>query len=384
VSEAEAVGSVRTVTRMTTGRHAVLAVAFVSVGARVVSVVALYVDARHKGVSLSSVLTRFDGGYYQQIALHGYPTFLPSDAAGHTVQSDIGFFPLFPSVVRAVMAASGLGFVAAALLVNVLASTAAAALIFRIAQRELATLPGLVASSLWVVWPISFVLNLAYAEAMFSLLAAGCLALLLDRRYMAAGAVAALASATRPNGLVLAACCGVAFVLAKRRGERLVRPALGVLVAPAGIVAYFVYLWARTGHLDAWLRTESQGWHVRTDGGLDNITRVGRYIHDGRIDGLAVVAVVVVSFVLLILLLRDRAHPILVMYSIGIFALALTTRNDLSSTPRFVFVAFPILLPLARRTQRMPRLVIVGGLVASATVMALAGVFLTTRSHYPP
>jgi len=34
----------------------------------------------------------------------------------------------------------------------------------------------------------------------------------------------------------------------------------GIILAPAGIVAWFAYLWATTGSRLAWLHTEQQGW----------------------------------------------------------------------------------------------------------------------------
>ena len=54
---------------------------------------------------------------------------------------------------------------------------------------------------LFAVFPGSFVLSFAYAEAMFIVLAAVCFWYLLDERWVLAGLAAALAGATRPNGL---------------------------------------------------------------------------------------------------------------------------------------------------------------------------------------
>jgi hypothetical protein len=58
----------------------------------------------------------WDGGYYTAIARDGYPAHVPS-IGGHAAQSVLGFFPLYPLVIRAVSTASGLSINAAAILV---------------------------------------------------------------------------------------------------------------------------------------------------------------------------------------------------------------------------------------------------------------------------
>ena len=56
---------------------------------------------------------------------------------------------------------------------------------------------------LCALFPGSFVLSFAYSEALMLVLAAACLLMLADREWVAAGVFAALATATRPNGLAL-------------------------------------------------------------------------------------------------------------------------------------------------------------------------------------
>ena len=56
---------------------------------------------------------------------------------------------------------------------------------------------------LFAVFPGSFVLSFAYSEAPFIVFAASCLLLLLDEQWLLAGLAAALATATRPNGVAI-------------------------------------------------------------------------------------------------------------------------------------------------------------------------------------
>jgi len=354
----------------------------VTVASRGFCLLCIALASIHEHKALAAVLTRFDASYYRQIALHGYPATLPV-VHGHVVSNPVGFFPVFPALVAALMQL-GLPFVPAALLLNTVGAAVTVLLIDRVLRitvdrDDSARLTAM----LWVVQPTAFVLTLAYSEAVFSALAAGCLLALLRHRWLLAGILGLLASATRPSGLILAVCCLVVAVREVMK-DRNLTPLVAPLLAPFGVVAYFSYLWAHTGRTDAWFVTERQGWHVYFDGGIDNLHRVSKYVHQGRVDGLAVVLFVIVALALLVVLFVDRAHPLLLVYTTGLFLVAVVTRNDLSSVPRFLLPAFPLLLPIATRLRRVPTAVLVPLVSLLVVVMGGAGAFIATRAHYPP
>jgi len=70
----------------------------------------------------------WDGQWYEQIAEQGYPDGLPLTDTGRVDYNSWAFFPLFPAVVRLVMV-TGLPFVAAATVVNLLAAAGAVLLL---------------------------------------------------------------------------------------------------------------------------------------------------------------------------------------------------------------------------------------------------------------
>jgi len=363
-------------------RRRTLTLTLIAIATRAFCLLTIGVAAAHEHKTLNALLTRFDAAYYRQIAFHGYPAHLPM-VNGQVVSNPVGFFPMFPALV-AVLMRMGLPFVAATLLLNTVAACVAVVLIDRVIRATVdVEETAFLTAVMWVVQPTAFVLTLAYSEALFTALCAGCLLALLRGRWVVAGGLALLGSATRPSGLILAACCLVVAVPEAIK-HRKVRPLIAPVLAPLGLVAYFSYIWARTGRIDAWFVTERAGWHVYFDGGLDNMHRVAKYLHQGRIDGLAVVAFVVVALVLLVLLYVDRSSPLLLVYTTGFFLLAVVTRNDLSSVPRFLLPAFPLLLPLATRLRRLSTALLTVLLTLSGLVMGLAGAFITTRAHYPP
>jgi hypothetical protein len=136
------------------------------------------------------------------------------------------------------------------------------------------------AAVLVCVLPGSFVLSIAYAEALMLSLAVVCLLALLDRRWLLTWVAAGLATATRPNAVaLLPACLWAAARAIQRRGEcrAVVAPAL----APVGVVAFHVFLWWRTGRPDAWSLIQRNGWQERVDFGVGTLDRLGE-IAPGR------------------------------------------------------------------------------------------------------
>ena len=100
----------------------------------------------------------------------------------------------------------------AALFTNFVLGAAAIFLLGVLARRLYGQQVAAKAMVLGAMFPGSFVLSFAYTEALLLVLAMGCLWCLMSKRWVAAGLLAALGTATRPNGLALVLACAVALV----------------------------------------------------------------------------------------------------------------------------------------------------------------------------
>jgi Gpi18-like mannosyltransferase len=124
------------------------------------------------------------------------------------------------------------------------------------------------------VFPGSFVLSFAYAEALLLVLAVATLLLLLDQRWWWAGLTAAGATVTRPNGVALVVACLVAaIVTCRREHRRQPRAFAAVLLAPLGFVAFQLYLAQRTGEALVWFRVQRQAWEEGASFGWTAVTK---------------------------------------------------------------------------------------------------------------
>ena len=211
------------------------------------------------------VWAHFDATYYLGIADHGY-----SAGPGE----EWAFYPLYPTVVRALGYLGGGGHTAhvvAGLVVANLAGLVAAVLLHRLVRLDWGLGVARRASIYFAVTPLGFYLSAVYAESLFVLLAVATLLLTRQHRWIAAGVVAALAAATRPPGvmltLVLVAEVVVVVVAARRTGAAvpLLRPLVGIVLAPTGLVAFLAWGWIRTGDPLVTFAVNAHRWHREPD-----------------------------------------------------------------------------------------------------------------------
>ena len=207
---------------------------------------------------------RWDTAHYVAVAGLGYGH--PASPSAH---GGVGFFPLFPGLMRGAVelvgAAPTPGALAlAGIVIANLCFLAAVPLVAHLAAERLGPAAGRNAALLLCVSPFAFFFNAAYSESLFLLLAVAALSLAGRGRWWEAGAAAGLASGTRLVGLALLPAL---LLLAWRRGAGR-RDLLGVaLLAPAGCAGYFAYLAAAIGDPAAYFAAQATwgGWdeHVR-------------------------------------------------------------------------------------------------------------------------
>src|SRR5674476_609328 len=155
---------------------------------RLFDVALILIAARHqvdlpKGGTYGSVASNWDGQWYFSIATNGYPTSIPRDAAGHALQNQWGFYPVYPFIVGAIMRISGLSFMVVAPILSFLLGAAAVTVMFRVINQG----SGRFAASATVLLTCTYMaapaMQIAYTESLALLLVCSALLLLRNRRY---------------------------------------------------------------------------------------------------------------------------------------------------------------------------------------------------------
>jgi hypothetical protein len=354
---------------------------------RVITTFAIALAAMASRQSFQNVMTVWDGRWYVRIALHGYPHSVPQGdfyaGTGRQVQSSVAFFPLYSLLTRGLDRVLPGGADVAGVVLALLIGAAATVVVWMVADKVAGRQVADRAAVLFAFSPGAFVLSLVYAEGLLVLLSAGCLLALLERRWLLAGVLAALAGATRPNATaVMLACAWTAGVAIWQNREW--RAAVAPLLAPAGMLAFFVFLWWHTGETLIWFRVESQGWGERIDLGWSNLgvfaDVVTRPLYNPNKIVLAISMVSAV--VLLVILVRAKLPAILNVYALS--GLGLVLASHINARPRFIFVAFPVVIALAKTTIRRPTaFVVLTAIFAASTVMLTVFYGLHQHNYYP-
>lgn len=298
---------------------------------------------------------RWDSLWYVRVAegWYGYEVRLPDGG----VHSDLAFFPLLPALERALSEVSPLAPGDAGVLVSAVSSLAAAWALCLIGDRLYGRRAGICLAVLWAALPVGIVQSMAYSESLFTALAAWALWAVLSEtpgRWVWAGALAALAGLTRPVGAAVVAAVWIAALVELWRERR--RPdsrmVLGLLVAPLGWFAYFVWVGVRTGSVTGYLDVQGQ-WGNGFDGGWAFLGFIWEHLTGSVIGGLGLIVGVALVIWLYVLCVRQRQPLALLVYAGAVLVLALCAKGYFGSKPRLLMPAFPLLLPAAVALTRL-------------------------------
>ncbi len=301
------------------------------------------------GSFVMRTLTSWDGLWYLAISREGYPRSVVPNVTYFDGEARAAFFPAFPWIVRVADHVLPGGDTAAALLVNALFGAVFVFLVGMLARRLFDARVAGRAMVLVCLFPGSFVLSFAYAEALFLMLAAFALLCLVEHRWWWAGVASAIATATRPNGVALVVACVVAAGAVCWRERRVVLGPFGaVLLSPLGFVAFQVYLGQRTGETLVWFRVQRQAWEEGASFGWTAVTKTWSFTLHPFVSAVnTITALCVVATIGLAVAIR-RAHlPHAVSaYSWAVLALMLLPAT-VTARPRFLLTAFPALIAFA-------------------------------------
>lgn len=356
-----------------------LAPALIFLGIRELGLLVLTWMASRNDHSVSEALRSWDGQWFLAIAGGGYagvPEGLVDAFGQRGAETPLAFFPGYPMAVRwfaAIDGTGGIGLVTAALTVTIVSGVVCSYGLARLGTRIRggSRRAGLILVALFAAAPMSVVLSMAYSEAMFCALAVWALVGVLERRWLLAGVMCALAGVVRSTGaaVVLAVCLAALFAIIRKPATW--RAWVGGLVAPVGLLGYLAWVGVRTGEWDGWFALQERGWGTGFDGGAATL----RFSLDALADARSVlevttVALLVVAIALLVIMIVEKVEWPLVVYAAGVLAMDITSNGLMNSKARLMVPAVTLLIPvalaLAKRRPATLTLALSGLAVASS------------------
>jgi hypothetical protein len=310
-------------------------------------------DRAAGGPGVRARLLAWDTSWYTDIAAHGYAhgfTFTPQ---GELTGNNLAFLPLYPTLIRALHAVTGLDYRSAAIVSAHLSLIAALIvvhlLLTRLYGRRTATITAVLLAG---AQPMALVLFMGYSESLFLALSAATLLALHRGAWLTAGAFALLAGLTRPTAVAVAVAVTVAAVMHVIRVRQPAwRPVAAVLLGGSGTPLHLWWVGERVGRPDAWFRIQEAGWGTHWDYGRS----FSEFLAGALARGDGWVAVSTAVLVLAVLTISAVAvtdgrgtWPPLLAYGVTVIVLALGQSNYFHSKLRMLVPALIFLIPLAR------------------------------------
>jgi hypothetical protein len=239
-----------------------------------------------------------------------------------------------------------------------------------------------------VFFPASYVLSMAYTEALFFTAAGACLYALSRRYWVTAALFAVVGSLTRSFGVVLIACVIVAAVPVFLK-EHKIRPMVALVISPLGFVGWLAYSWVMVGTPLAFLTSERYWdnshfvWFRTPFAAVAYV--LSSFHHWG--DGQAVLAAgaVVFACVGFVQLSRARQHGVSIpvfwwVFTIG-SVLGMLSPFEPVSILRYSLAVIPFFAAYAWRMRPAWEGPVVGMLALSQGVLAVVVIVGTLHPH---
>lgn len=295
----------------------------------------------------------WDSEWYQRIFTGGYPSEIPRDESGRAQENEWAFYALFPGLVRALAAVTGLGWEVLAPLVATAAGFGAALMVYRLFALRASSGTALWGVVFVAVNPVSPVLQVPYAESLNLLLLAASLYLLITRRYLSAVPVVLVMCLSRPVGVAFALMMGILFARRwiLRRKEAFPPAEAWRMVAlggasGVGALAWPGLAWWYTGEMTAYTDTET-AWRGDT-----LLVFKPWFVEAERLFGPDLGPVALIALVALTVLCLN-AEPVrrlgveMQVWCAAYVLYLLAFLNPLTSTFRLLLPLFPLGLALA-------------------------------------
>lgn len=205
----------------------------------------------------------------------------------------LAFFPLVPYLIRAVSFVTFLPGNAAGMVLSLVAGVFVAFGAAALARRMgMDSRERVIASVLATTAPMAVVMLMPYTEAVFLALAAWGLVAIIDRRWVAAGALILVAGLARTTALGLFIVLALAVLAHDRRNPRAWAAAA---VAPLGWAAYLVWASSHLEDVGGYFGAQRHGWNSAVDGGKATLRWLWFSFTESRETGYALSAVIIVA-----------------------------------------------------------------------------------------
>ncbi len=342
------------------------------------AIITLIVIFSHAGGNIServgTSLSHWDSGWYLKIAEHGYDNTYPELPPDHLLcnsgtgycQRNFAFFPAYPVLLRTTSDLTGLSLNVSGVVISNLAFVLTAVVLYRFALELFGQKTAKYSLlALWL-WPAGYIFSGVMTESLFMLLLISICYLVFRKKYLAAGILGALITATRNTGILVLVPMVLLYLYNNRdinlRNWRKTdkKFLLGLVLVPIGLVAFMLYLQNRIGDPLAFISIQKY-WQKPV---LDLNPLFGIYfaIFDHRVENSIIFHIYdLVYFFGTVFLFWYAVAKKAMPFSLSVilsFLLVPVSAGTLLALSRYTAVLFPVYLLLGRLGAKHQRLAI--------------------------
>lgn len=241
------------------------------------TITSLFLVSILRNTTLSKLLSQWDGTYYRDLVARGYISNVPMKD-GKIIANVNAFFPVFPTLVRAVDSILPGGSFFAFMLVNLSASLATLFVFFQCAKLLLDDTKAKNATILFAVFPSAFIFFWFYSESISALFLVSALYFFLKHRIVVSSLIFGIAAATRPNAIFLCLAPALFVAFTFLRNNRIeftfeylknlfiagIKSLALAIISISGFIAFMLFLDNKTGISKVWFRIQNEGWGQTT------------------------------------------------------------------------------------------------------------------------
>lgn len=281
----------------------------------------------------------WDSGWYLYIANVGYVN-TPLNQG----QTNYGFFPMYPLLLKIFSFLTGDTY-SAGILVSNLATILAAFLLFALCQHLYNNLRiSYLAVFVLFFFPGSYLLSGVFSEACFLFFSLACFYYFEKGEYLWSSLFGCAATLTRPFGVLLIVPLLIRYF--ERRGLGGNKGMIYLFLIPLGLIMFFTYCYFTTGDFFLYIHAKQIGWQTQSDNPINVLINGIRHPKD-------IYFYVNTWYCIGIIALLAFAYKYIPFsYWIWSFLLIIAPLSNgdvnLICMPRYILVAFPMFILLAR------------------------------------
>lgn len=322
----------------------------------------------------------FDGVHYLRLAQNGY-----------SAEYSQAFFPLYSLIIKVfnIFPKSNLdlnlytdpSYFYSGMIVTFILFTVALYFLIRQWTEEYGEKKAWLSIILLLTFPTAFYFGSVYSESLFLLLAVLTFRFTRKDKFVYAGIFAALASATKVQGVLLFVYLLIEIILKHKENHKkgfTIKEIVGLLISPLGLAGYMAYLWQKFGNPIYFLTAQPAFGAQRSSVPIVTLPQVF-YRYFKMLTSItpsnlsfwnASLELVITLAVLVLLVFAFRKVRLSYLVFTALAVILPTLTGTLSSMPRYALLAFP-LFPAIAGYKRLGRYTIIVQAVLEILLVAL-------------